>query len=697
MKRVKRIASILLAAVMILGMSITAFADEGKSITIKSSPTVDVTKDGRVFTAYKILDAEVVSAAGEDNEAGVIYKVPDIMKDFYTGRYGLTGDEADFAYQVAKKISEETDLYAFGRAALAYANGTDVDPSVPARVEGKSGEVKDGAYVISGLDVGYYVIEDSETGDAASQVMLDTTINNLEITVKADVPTIDKTINGDTDTDPETDAAVDENNASIGDQVPYTVITKVPAMAGYEFYRFVITDTLSKGLTLDVPANADGSENVNGCVTVKIGTLEKDDDGNYKKDADGNYVFTGTPKTLTAVDSHAINPDSTDAAYYVTKTDNADGTTTLKVVFVDFIKLSQGNPNYVGQDIVLEYSATLNEDAEVGTVPNTNTVKLDYSNNPSEEGEGKPDNPNPYEFEVDEPHGVTEEITVRTFVTALELIKTNGQGQTLAGAQFTLEGTRVNKVFVAGVTFEEDENGSYWLLKDGTYTKKNPQDYQNQLDELEALAEDARPENYDDVVEQLQDFIARYANDGKMYAKKNVEPSVGDDKLDWDGWEQAAPKHEHTDACYTDGELTCNIPTAEKITQTVEVDANGELIFTGLSAGIYKITEIKAPDGYNMLTEPIVVKISCVYNDNDHSCVWSGEYGYEDENGVYKKTGDITSENGMLIDLEVVNNAGTLLPSTGGIGTTIFYVVGGLLVLAAVVLLVVKKRMSAEK
>jgi LPXTG-motif cell wall-anchored protein len=44
--------------------------------------------------------------------------------------------------------------------------------------------------------------------------------------------------------------------------------------------------------------------------------------------------------------------------------------------------------------------------------------------------------------------------------------------------------------------------------------------------------------------------------------------------------------------------------------------------------------------------------------------------------------------------LDIVNNKGTQLPSTGGIGTTIFYVVGGVLVLAAIILLVTKKRMS---
>ena len=46
---------------------------------------------------------------------------------------------------------------------------------------------------------------------------------------------------------------------------------------------------------------------------------------------------------------------------------------------------------------------------------------------------------------------------------------------------------------------------------------------------------------------------------------------------------------------------------------------------------------------------------------------------------------------------DVVNQSGTLLPGTGGIGTTIFYVIGGLLMAAAAVLLITKKRMNSDK
>ena len=57
--------------------------------------------------------------------------------------------------------------------------------------------------------------------------------------------------------------------------------------------------------------------------------------------------------------------------------------------------------------------------------------------------------------------------------------------------------------------------------------------------------------------------------------------------------------------------------------------------------------------------------------------------------GEFKDTG--------IIDTDIINNSGIELPSTGGIGTTIFYIAGGLLAVAAVVLLVTKKRMASAK
>ena len=92
---------------------------------------------------------------------------------------------------------------------------------------------------------------------------------------------------------------------------------------------------------------------------------------------------------------------------------------------------------------------------------------------------------------------------------------------------------------------------------------------------------------------------------------------------------------------------------------------NGAATFGGIANGTYYLEETKAPAGYNQLTAPVEVKV----------------------NGG-------TTEAELSVTANVANSTGTLLPSTGGMGTTVFYVLGAVLVLGAVVLLVTKKRMS---
>ncbi|MDD6319568.1 MAG: SpaH/EbpB family LPXTG-anchored major pilin [Oscillospiraceae bacterium] len=103
----------------------------------------------------------------------------------------------------------------------------------------------------------------------------------------------------------------------------------------------------------------------------------------------------------------------------------------------------------------------------------------------------------------------------------------------------------------------------------------------------------------------------------------------------------------------------------------------GKVTVKGLDADTtYWLEETHAPDGYNKLPGRVEVKIVKT-------------------NLTTSMTGDTwATGNGGV---QITNNAGTELPSTGGIGTTIFYVVGSILVLAAVVLLITKKRMSEDK
>ena len=116
-------------------------------------------------------------------------------------------------------------------------------------------------------------------------------------------------------------------------------------------------------------------------------------------------------------------------------------------------------------------------------------------------------------------------------------------------------------------------------------------------------------------------------------------------------------------------------------------DKEGKIAISRLDADTYYLEETKAPTGYNPLTSPIEIKIehSTMNETSASATITYKQQGTEDS------ATNITSTENRV---EVENNLGTTLPSTGGMGTTLFYVVGGGLMVAAIVLLVTKKRME---
>lgn len=559
---IKKISSLVLALVLVLALAAPASAAVTGTITINEAAD-HTPAAGRSFAAYKILD--VTLAADGVTPA---YSVPDSMKTFYASYFTLTLT-GKTPGQVNKEVTDKiaalnaAGMEAFAEAALVAAQGAGI---VPEAVLGG---------VATTVPYGYYVIEQTSPApdhSRVSAVMVDTTNPNATIALKADTPEIDKAIV--LPTTPATTA--DTSDGAIGDTVDYKVTTKVPDMTGFTHYFFVIKDKLSAGLTF------------NGAVSVKV-------------------VLDGVELTKGADDSTG--------AYHVKE--NADGS--FEIVFHNFI---QYKPAKMGKDIVVTYSATINEGAVIGVAGNPNDVTLVYSNNPGKEGTGNYPDP-------ESPVGETPPAKTKTFVTAIELTKIDKVGKApLTGAKFSLSGTSLNKVLVTGDVFTADDDGTYYLLKDGTYTTTAP----------------------------TADTLSLYVSEAKYIKETKTVTQETPDEVKAEGW----------------------------------VGPDGKLRFTGLSEGTYTLTELISPLGYNLLTAPIEIVITA----DLPAAITTGA-----ETATWKASidgGAETTYAGGIITLDVENNKGQELPSTGGMGTTLF-TIGGLVLMAGVVLLALRRRSGATK
>ena len=129
----------------------------------------------------------------------------------------------------------------------------------------------------------------------------------------------------------------------------------------------------------------------------------------------------------------------------------------------------------------------------------------------------------------------------------------------------------------------------------------------------------------------------------------------------------------------------------------VPMDVNTTLTqftWSGLDDGDYTLTETVTPAHYNTIS-PITFTVTA-----DHKIDWDSISTRDNvltSLSGEKKVGEITfnvDKKAGTLTTDVVNNIGTTLPGTGGIGTTIFYVIGGGLMVAAAILLITKKRME---
>ena len=244
MKTVARIASLLLALVMVFGLSVTAFAAETGTIT------VDNPIAAQTYTAYKIFD--------------VVYDAE--------GHYSYTIDSSNEWFTTVQAYATEAN-----GLTLTQANGSttyivtttnafsapDFAVALKAAVEGKTGTVlklADGKATATDLDLGYYFV----TSTSGALCNLTTTNPDATIHDKNDVPF------GKVD---------DKTSVEVGETVSYTITGKVPDTTGFTTYTYLITDTMSEGLTFQ----KDAKVTVGGTDVTSACTITYDVEGNANK------------------------------------------------------------------------------------------------------------------------------------------------------------------------------------------------------------------------------------------------------------------------------------------------------------------------------------------------------------------------------------------------------------------------------
>lgn len=154
----------------------------------------------------------------------------------------------------------------------------------------------------------------------------------------------------------------------------------------------------------------------------------------------------------------------------------------------------------------------------------------------------------------------------------------------------------------------------------------------------------------------------------------------------------------------TDG-IVSGWTTTEDDGTVLTSDANGLFQIPGLDAGTYYLKETKAPTGYNLLEDEITITVTPGYKTTDadgtiiETLTGTVLVGTESDQNKPTDVTATTAVDGKItgkLGFQVQNNKGSTLPETGGIGTTIFYVLGGIMVLGCGVILYARKRMERK-
>lgn len=333
MKKMKRLVALALSVVMVLAMSVVAFAEEPTySITINNAAS------GHTYEAYQIFAGDLK----EDNSGKTLSNIT-------WGTGVTTGGQAALgvAKTKAKSLTTEENARIFAKEVASYLQ----NPSTTSA---------SGGYTISGLKAGYYLVKDRDNtltnADDFYTAYIMEVVGNVTARPKGEKPSVEKKVQENTKTENTTDVYGDKYNDtadySIGDAVPFKLIGTVPDMSKYTKYKYTFHDTIAKSFDA-----VDAS-------SIKVYVAD-DKAGTNKLDITESFTTTSVKDSETKISEITVS------------TNNLKGIEGVEE----------------GKYIIVEYSAVLNSDACIGQGQpgNTNEVYLTYSNNPNQGGEGTPE------------------------------------------------------------------------------------------------------------------------------------------------------------------------------------------------------------------------------------------------------------------------------------------------------------------
>ena len=327
MKRIKKLAAAMLTAIMMMTMTVTAYAAGNCTLTVnvKSGEGVPTqTLKDQTINLYKLFDVTTSTSGETTNYA---YTVNDTYKDTLAEALGITNTSTNDQFVKAVsglKTETKDEVQKFANDFTAEA----LKKSLTATTNsGKLGNVN--SYEFTGLDAGYYLVY--VTGGKEIQSSLVTVDKDANtVNLKTEAPSITKTADNDT--------------VSIGQVVKYTVTGSIPDTTGYDQYQYIIHDELSNGL--DFVNDAKGAAVSDNAVKVAV-------------------AFTDTSVTDASTAPTTATLDSTNN----------------KKMSLDLSAWVKANQTNKGKEFTVTYYAKVNANA---VVTEKNKAQLEYGNKPGE-------------------------------------------------------------------------------------------------------------------------------------------------------------------------------------------------------------------------------------------------------------------------------------------------------------------------